>query len=60
MAKYDGWTLKCGEYLRVGYCDYRRSRVIKHFEREMGRGTWKKYRGKGFHKIVKIKLIEVE
>ena len=57
MKKYDGWTLKCGKYLRIGFCHDTRSEVIRHIEKLRGE-SWEKYRKMG-QKIVKVKLVEV-
>ncbi|GAH32219.1 unnamed protein product, partial [marine sediment metagenome] len=35
-----------------------RTEVVKKFEKLMGE-SWRKYRRRGTHKIVKIKLVEV-
>ena len=56
---YDGWCLKSGQWLRVNTCSYNRPEIIKEFEELMGKGSWRKYRRKGFHKIVKVKIVEV-
>lgn len=64
MKNHDGWTLKVDwldpskPYLIPGYFHYTRLGVIKAFEGKMV-GRWEKYRRKGHHKIVKVKMIEV-
>lgn len=63
MRKYDGWTLKVSwagrePYLIPGLFHYDRSGVIKDFEGS-DIGSWRRYRRKGIHKIVKVKMVEV-
>lgn len=60
MAEYDGWALKSGNWLRPGFVCYTRKDIITKFEKIMGKGSWGKYRRRGFHKIVKVKIIEVK
>lgn len=59
MKKYDGWVLKSGKYLHIGFLHYTRREVIDHVEKVIPE-TWKNHRKKGTHKIVKVKLVEVE
>ena len=61
MAKYDGWIVKDLRYntLLFSYLSYHRSSCVDIFNVNYGRGAWRKQRGKT-HKIVKVKLIEVE
>ena len=56
MAEYDGWTVKnkWGSLL-PHFFKYRRRQVIE----QLGVDTWKAWKNKG-HKIVKVKLVEVE
>ena len=55
---YDGWTLK-SKCLHLSFCHYTRKEVIDHVETVI-REPWTKYRLRGTHKIVKIKLMEVK
>ena len=60
---YDGWTLKAlsesNERLSLTFCHNTRKEVIEHIEKLIPE-SWAKYRLKGTHEIVKIKLMEVE
>ena len=60
---YDGWTLKAssksGERLCLNFCHNTRKEVIEHIEKLIPE-PWAEYRLKGTHKIVKVKLMEVE
>ena len=56
--KYDGWTLKSNEP-HLSFCHSTRREVIAHVETVI-KEPWAKYRLKGTHKIVKIKLVEVK
>lgn len=63
-VKYDGWTVK---ELRHGKShlyatDFSETRagVVKKFDELMGKGEWIKYRRKGWMKIVKVNLVEVD
>ena len=67
MQKYidwSGWTIK--DLRRNPPCLFdfdfseTRSGVVKKFDELMGKGEWRKYRRKGWMKIVKVKLVEVE
>lgn len=64
MAKYDGWTVKELRrrklFLHAFDFSEKRSDVVKKFDALMGKGEWRKYRRKGWMKIVKVKLVEVE
>lgn len=64
MAKYDGWVIQS---LHVGEPWYliwtfarTRTEVVKLFEESWGKDLWRKYRRRGFHKLVKVKFVEVE
>jgi len=57
--KYDGWALKVGEHIRAFSVRSTRKEVIKNFERNLN-CSWREYRRRGFHKIVKVRLIEVQ
>lgn len=63
MAEYDGWTLKTlsesGGKLSLSFCHNIRKEVIEHIEKIIPE-SWAEYRLKGTHKIVKVKLIEME
>ena len=60
---YDGWTLKAlnksGERLWLTFCHNTRKEVIEHLEKLIPE-SWAKYRLKGTHEIVKIKLVELK
>jgi len=62
--KYDGWTVK--ELRRKAFLyasDFAETRteVVERFDKLMReKGAWKRYRRKGWMKIVKVKLVEVE
>lgn len=60
---YDGWTLKAlnesGERLCLNFCHNTRKEVIEHIEKLIPE-SWAKYRLKGTHEIVKVKLMEVK
>ena len=61
--KYDGWTVKDlrgRSYLYPFDFAETRKEVIKKFDELMGEGEWRKYRRKGWMKLVKVKLVEVE
>ena len=61
VEKYDGWVLKVGQYLRAFTFHEKKTDVVKDFERFCGgEGSWREHRRKGTHKIVKVKLVEVE
>ncbi len=61
--KYDGWVIKVQfsgkPYFLPWHFRESRRYVIKAFNKSTG-GSWRKYRRKGTHKIVKVKLVEVE
>ena len=64
MDKYDGWVIKsyCGRnpwFLLWTFAPTRKE-VIELFEKQWIGELWKKYRRQGFHKLVKVKLVEVE
>ena len=63
MGKYDGWVIKLQfkgkSYFLPWHFRERRTDVIKAFDESTG-GLWRKYRQRGTHEIVKIKLVEVE
>ena len=63
MAKYDGWAIKElrreQSFLSAYHFRETRTEVILDFNRLMGKGEWRKYRRKGWMKIVKVKLVEV-
>lgn len=64
MKKYDGWVIKTfrprNPYIIIGYFQETRKEVIKRFEDLFGEGEWQKERRKGYLKLVKVKMIEVE
>ncbi len=61
MAKHDGWTVKelrrPQSFLHVFVFAERRTGVIQNFETLMGKGEWRKYRRKGWLKIVKVERV---
>ncbi len=58
--KYDGWTIKSFDRCLLEWFFHEtRSEVIKAFEISVGE-SWRKYRRRGTHKLVKVKLVEVE
>lgn len=61
---YGGWTIKDLRRTEPNLLDFdfseTRSGVIKKFDDLMGKGEWRKYRRKGWMKIVKVKLVEVK
>lgn len=60
MSNYDGWAIKYhwGHVSAVSFRVYR-SQVIQYYEDRV-KGLWKKNRQKGYVKLVKVRLIEVE
>jgi len=63
MAKYDGWIIKSfharNPFFMIWTFARTRKAVIELFEEAWGGGLWKKYRRRGFHKLVKVKFVEV-
>ena len=63
MDKYDGWVIKVqwngSSFFLTWHFRERRTDVVKSFDEGSG-GSWRKYRQKGTHKLVKVKLVEVE
>ena len=67
MEKYidwGGWTIKDlrrGEHNLFDF-DFAETRtgVIKKFEELMGKGEWRRYRCKGWLKIVRVKFVEAD
>ena len=62
MAEYDGWTIKISifnPFLHIFMFAETRTEVVKKFEKLMGE-SWREYRRRGTHKIVKVKLVEVK
>ena len=61
--KHDGWiiqSLHVGEpWFYIWTFARTRTETAKLFEKSYGEGSWPKYRRGGFHKLVKIKLVEV-
>ncbi len=61
--KYDGWVIKLQfkrkAYFLAWHFREKRTDVIKDFNEITG-GGWEKYRRRGTHKLVKVKLVEVE
>jgi len=57
--KYDGWALKVGPYIRAFTVRNTREEVIKNFE-SLLKTSWRKYRRGGRHKIVRVRITEVE
>jgi len=67
MQKYidwGGWTIKDLRRGEPNLFDFdfseTRSEVVKKFDELKGKGEWRKYRRKGWMKIVKVKLVEVK
>jgi len=65
MKNYDGWTIKQatrggGSFLLPEFFHTTRNAVIKQFEKIMLGDTWRKYQRRGFNKIVRVKLIEIQ
>lgn len=60
---YDGWAVKELRrkpfFYTIDFADTR-TEVIKKFEALMGKGEWRRYRRKGWLKIVRVKFVEVE
>lgn len=63
MAKYDGWVIKVQwsgkPFFLTWHFHEKRTDVVKSFNDGSG-GLWRKYRRRGTHKLVKVKLVEVE
>ncbi len=61
--KYAGWSLKIDwgrkPYFIHSYFHEVRRKVIKDFEETTGL-SWRKFRRRGTHKVVKVKLVEVK
>lgn len=61
---WSGWTIKDLRRKESSLFDFdfaeTRTEVIKKFDELMGKGEWRKYRRKGWMKIVKVKLVEVK
>ena len=63
MAKYNGWVIKLQfkgkAYFLPWHFRETRTEVIKAFNKNTG-GSWRKYKRRGTHQIVKVKLVEVK
>lgn len=62
--KYDGWVVKVQwegeEPFFLTWCfRQRRTEVVRSFNAGTG-GLWRRYRQEGTHKLVKVKLVEIE
>ena len=63
MAKYDGWVIQSlyrqPPDLLIWTFARTRKEAIAVFDKSWGKGLWKKYRRRGTHEVVKVKLVEV-
>ena len=64
MAKYDGWVIQSlyrqSPDLFLWTFAATRKETIELFDKSWGEGFWKKYRRRGTHEIIKVKLMEVK